>query len=165
MFWHFMFYSLLGFGLEVVFAALTRGNPHRKCLRILPLCPVYGLGGCSIAYAADALSSPILIFFVGAILATACEYVMAAFYEDVLGARFWDYSDVPLNLRSRVCLPFSVAWGALSIPLVLWLHPRVTALPQPPLPVTVLMLAAFCADFLLSCLLVRQSGTRDCLDW
>jgi uncharacterized membrane protein len=165
-FWYFLFYSFLGFLLEVIFARVARVNPHRKCLRILPLCPVYGFGGCTIAAAAGEFSSPLAIFFLGIIFATAWEYIMAAFYEDALGAAFWDYSDVPFNIHGRICLPFSVAWGLLSIPLSLWVHPWLEGLRFSPPPfVPLLMALAFGADVLLSCALVIRSGTRESLNW
>ena len=165
-FWYFLFYSFLGFLLEVFFAHFAGVNPHRKCFRILPLCPVYGFGGCTIAAAAQEFFSPPAIFFLGMIFATAWEYIMAAFYEDGLGAAFWDYSDVPFNVHGRVCLPFSIAWGALSVPLTLWVHPWLEGLDfSPPTPVTALMLCAVAADGLISCALVIRSGTRDSLNW
>ena len=45
-FWYFLFYSFLGFLLEVGYAWWTGGSLDRKCLLLLPLCPVYGLGYC-----------------------------------------------------------------------------------------------------------------------
>lgn len=165
-FWYFLFYSFLGFILEVFFAHFAGANPHRKCLRVLPLCPVYGFGACSIVWAAEETSPLIAVFLMGVLFATAWEYIMAAFYEDVLGAAFWDYSEMPLNIHGRVCLAFSIAWGVLSIPLVRWVHPWVSGLGfQPPVFVTGLMMAALAADGLISCALVMQSGTRDRLDW
>jgi len=166
LFWFFLFYSFVGFVLEVFFAHFAGGNPHRKCLRVFPLCPVYGLGACSIVSAAGDFTSPVLIFLTGSIFATAWEYIVAAFYEEVLGVTFWDYSNVPLNVHGRVCLPFSLAWGLLSVPLVRWLHPWVSSLGfQPPAYVTALMALAFTVDVLISCALVIKSGTRESLDW
>ncbi len=165
-FWYFLFYSFLGFILEVFFAHFAGANSHRKCLRILPLCPVYGLGACSIVGAAASFSSPIVIFILGLILASAWEYIMAAFYEDVLGAPFWDYSNLPFNVHGRVCLPFSIACGFLSIPLVRWIHPWAASLNfHPPVLVTALMTLALGVDALISCALVMGSGTRESLDW
>lgn len=47
--WYFLFYSWLGFLLEVVFARLTHGKKRdRKCMLLLPLCPVYGVGAVGI---------------------------------------------------------------------------------------------------------------------
>ena len=43
--WIFWSFSLLGWGLERLFAAVTRSpRRRRRCLLLLPLCPVYGLG-------------------------------------------------------------------------------------------------------------------------
>lgn len=165
-FWYFLFYSFVGFLLEVAFAWCTGGHPQRKCLLVLPLCPVYGFGAVLIVGAAGEFTSPAILFFLGAVLATACEYCMAAFYEDILGVSFWNYSDLPFHLHGRVCLPFSLAWGLLTIPLVRWLHPMAAALNfQPPLFATALMLAAVTADALVSALLLRRFRTRDVLDW
>jgi len=43
--WIFWSFSLLGWVLERLFAAVTRSpRQRRRCLLLLPLCPVYGLG-------------------------------------------------------------------------------------------------------------------------
>ena len=43
--WYFIIYSFCGFLLEVAFArAIRHPKRDRKCLLLLPLCPVYGLG-------------------------------------------------------------------------------------------------------------------------
>ena len=43
--WIFWSFSLLGWVLERLFAAVTRSpRRRRRCLLLLPLCPVYGLG-------------------------------------------------------------------------------------------------------------------------
>ena len=166
LFWYFLFYSFVGFLLEVAFALTTGGHPRRKCLLILPLCPVYGLGACLILGTAGHLTHPLALFCMGAILSTACEYSMAAFYEDVLHVSFWDYSHLPFNIHGRVCLLFSIAWGLLSIPLVRWLHPAVAALSFAPPPLlTAVVAAAVLADGAVSALLLRHFRTRDALDW
>ena len=165
-FWYFLIYSFIGFLLEVLFAWSTGGHPQRKCLLLLPLCPVYGLGACLILGTAGHITNPLHLFCSGTVLSTACEYIMAAFYEDVLHVSFWDYSALPCNLHGRVCLPFSLAWGLLSIPLVRWLHPAVSAIPfAPPALLTVLVLAALSSDMIVSSMLLRHFHTRDALDW
>ena len=92
--WEFWAFSFLGWCLERLFAALTRSpQQRRRCLLVLPLCPVYGLGMAAV------LALP------------AVEYLYHWWGDVFLGVRFWDYSTVPGNLRGRVCLPFSLAWG------------------------------------------------------
>lgn len=167
LFWNFMIYSFLGFLLEVAYARATGGRPNRKCLWVLPLCPVYGLGACLIL----ALSPPVTpyppaVFLLGALTATGAEYLAAVYYETLLGVSFWDYRDLPGNFQGRVCLPFSLAWGVLSLPLVYWLHPLLSPLLREiPAPVGHAALAALLADLLLSALLLRRHRDIGCLRW
>lgn len=166
-FWNFVVYSFLGFLLEVAFAKATGGRGDRKCLLVLPLCPVYGLGACAILLLPRWVrASPVPLFFLGGLAATAAEYGMAAFYEKILGVSFWDYGSLPGNVRGRVCLPFSLVWGLLAFPLVGWLHPLLTPwLRAIPLPVTGMAAVTVLADGLLSACLLRRTGNTACLQW
>ena len=167
-FWYFLIYSFLGFLLEVLFARVTRsGKQDRKCMVLLPLCPVYGLGAVLITQLPAAVQSrPLLLFLCGALAATVAEYLMDWFYEKALGVRFWDYSSLPWNLNGRVCLLFTGAWGLLSLALVAWVHPVmarwVSAIPAVwTLPAA--LLVALDAGF--SVYLLRTTGTTDSLRW
>ena len=166
-FWSFTLYSFFGFLLEVGYAWATGGRGDRKCLLVLPLCPVYGLGVCTIVWIAPwaARFSP-LVFVLSAITATGVEYGMSVFYERLLGVSFWDYRELHWNLNGRVCLPFSLAWGCLSLPVVYWIHPllRPYLSSVPPL-VTAVAAAAVAADLLISSILLRRTGDRACLKW
>ena len=166
-FWNFMLYSFLGFLLEVAYAWATGGRPNRKCLWVLPLCPVYGLGACFIlALSRWAASYPPALFLLGSLAATTAEYLTALFYEKILGVAFWDYRDLPGNFQGRVCLPFSLAWGVLSLVLVYWLHPLFSPLLSAiPTSVGWAALAAVTADLLLSSLLLRRYRDIRCLRW
>jgi uncharacterized membrane protein len=166
-FWCFLVYSFVGFLLEVAFARATGGWADRKCLLVLPLCPVYGLGACAILLLPGWIAHrPVLLFFCAALIATAVEYGMAVFYEELLGVSFWDYLGLPGNLQGRVCLPFSLAWGALALPLVYWLHPALSPLwSHLPTPVSILAALTLLADLVLSTILLKRTGNRDCLKW
>ena len=99
--WYFILYSFLGFLVEVAFARAVRAEKQdRKCFYLLPLCPVYGLGALLIlAPAARLHPHPVLVALWSALAATGAEYVMSLFYEKVLGVSFWDYTQLPGNLR------------------------------------------------------------------
>lgn len=59
---------------------------------------------------------------------------MAILYERGLGVSFWDYTGLPGSIQGKICLPFSLAWGALALPLIYFVHPavaRLTALIPP----------------------------------
>lgn len=124
-FWFFLFYSFVGFVLEVFFARATR-NPKkdRKCLYFLPLCPVYGFGALLILFLPPVVQAkPLLLFLCGGLAATAAEFLMGLFYERVAKVRFWDYGHLPLNLGGQVCLLFTAMWGLLALGLVYGVQP------------------------------------------
>lgn len=166
-FWSFTVYSFLGFLLEISFVRATGGRSDRKCLLVLPLCPVYGLGACAILLLAPrAAPHPLVLFLWGTVAATAAEYLMALFYEEGLGVSFWDYRGLPGSIQGRVCLPFSLAWGLLTLPLVYWVHPALSPLLRAiPGPVSWMALTTVLADGLLSVLLLKRTRDRDCLKW
>lgn len=167
-FWYFFFYSFLGFVLEVLFARAVR-NPKkdRKCHYFLPVCPVYGLGAVLILLLPAAVRErPLLLFPAAAAVCSAAEYGMGLFYEKVARVQFWDYSELPLNLGGKVCLPFSLAWGALALLIVYTVHPYVAALAAAvPAAVTLPAVLFYLADALLSLYLLRLARTADVLRW
>lgn len=164
-FWSFVSYSFLGFLLEVAFAAVSGGRSNRKGLLVLPLCPIYGLGACLIlALPPWADARPWALFFLGGLTATAAEYCDALYHQKVLGVAFWDYAGLPGNLQGRVCLPFSLAWGLLSLALVYWVHPALVPwLVRIPGPVGGMALVTLAADGILTALLLRRTGDPICL--
>ena len=140
--WYFWIYSFLGWLVELAFAAASRSEEkRRRCLLFLPLCPVYGLG------------------MLAVLVCTGVEYLVHLFYEQVFGVRFWDYSGVPGNLRGRVCLPFSLAWGALVWAAVRFVQPGAAALAEAaPAWLTYILLLVFTADAVCSLRFLRVTG-------
>lgn len=162
-----MVYSFIGFLLEVAFAKLSGGRPDRKGLLVLPLCPVYGTGACLIlALPIWVVQRPWALFLLGGLAATAAEYLAALYHEKALGVSFWNYDDLPGNLQGKVCLPFSLAWGVLSLGLVYWLHPLLSPwLALIPGPVGWMALLALATDGALTAALLRRYGDVTCLRW
>ena len=114
--WIFWSFSLLGWVLERLFAAVTRSpRRRRRCLLLLPLCPVYGLGMAAVLALPPSLRSGWPLYLWGGLTATSVEYIYHWWGETFLGVSFWDYTGVFGNLRGRVCLPFSLAWGLLLL--------------------------------------------------
>ena len=167
-FWRFILYSFLGFLLEVAYARATHSaKQDRKCLLLLPLCPVYGAGALLILLSVRAANTSFLgVMVIGFLSASAAEYLMSLFYDRVLGVEFWDYSALPLNLDGRVCLLFSLAWTVLSVALVYWFAPwadrfllRIPAVLNGPAVIL------FVSDLLVSSAALRRTGTTDVLRW
>ena len=164
-FWIFFVYSFLGFVLEKLFAWVTGGDRERKCLLVLPLCPVYGLGALAVLWLRPlAGGSRVALFLLGAAACTAVEYAVSWWYERFLRVSFWDYSSLPWNLRGRVCPPFSLLWGALSLLLVRVVHPGLEPLLLR-LPPAVGAAAALTLlwDSLVTYVLLRRGGGKESL--
>lgn len=166
-FWSFILYSFLGFLLEVGYAWATGGRCERKCLLVLPLCPVYGLGACAILWLPLWVQErPWALFILGGLTATATEYLVAVFYQRVLGVSFWDYQGLPGSLQGRVCLPFSLAWGTLALVLVYGVHPLLAPwLSAVPVPVSWIAAVTLAADLLISATLLRRTRDLASLQW
>ena len=164
-FWYFCIYSFLGYLLEKAFAKATRAEfQGRKCFVALPLCPVYGLGMLAVLALPEAWAQGWRLVLTGGLAATAVEYAVHWGYERFLHVRFWDYSRVPGNLKGRVCLPFTAAWGGLVWLAVRWVQPVVERLAaRVPPEVTFLCLLALAADAVCSAWLLRGTGRVEIL--
>ena len=163
--WYFWIYSFLGYLLEKAFAKATHAAQQgRKCFLLLPLCPVYGLGMLAVLALPPICKEGIWLVVWGGLAATAVEYAVHWAYETFLHVRFWDYSRVWGNLRGRVCLPFTAAWGVLTALAVRWVQPGVEALAaRVPGEVTWLCLLVFTADALVSARLLWVTGDIELL--
>lgn len=64
----------------------------------------------------------VLLFFLGAILATTIEWVTARIMERVFGEIWWDYTDKPFNYKGILCLESTLAWGLYTLILFGVLH-------------------------------------------
>ena len=93
--WIFWSFSLLGWVLERLFAAVTRSpRRRRRCLLLLPLCPVYGLGMAAVLALPPSLRSGWPLYLWGGLTATSVEYIYHWWGETFLGVSFWDYTVV-----------------------------------------------------------------------
>ena len=165
MLWTFWTYSFFGYLLEKGYAAATRAERQaRKGFLLLPMCPVYGLGALAVLALPPALSDGFWSLALwGGLTATAVEYVVHLLYDRLLGVRFWDYSQVRGNLRGRVCLPFSLAWGLLAAGLPVVQAVLVPVLAAVPPAVTYAALLVFTADAVVSLRLLRRAGDTEIL--
>lgn len=164
----FVFYSFIGFILEVLYSRATKAKKlDRKCFFLFPLCPVYGFGAIALlSLPVWLMERPVLFFFAGGITATVVEYLIAVAYEQGVGVKFWDYSAFPGNLSGRVCLLFTFFWSLLACALVYGLHPLVSPyllqIPLIPLQFLFLFLSV---DALLTLYLLHKSKTTEVLRW
>lgn len=51
---------------------------------------------------------------IGSAIVTVFEFLTGLVVNVWLNLNIWDYSDLPFNVLGQICLPFSIAWVALS---------------------------------------------------
>ena len=111
--WFFIIYSLIGWVVEVIFHASVKGNIVNRGFLNGPVCPVYGFGMTAVLYFYYLIGSDsfILLFLEGIVFTTVIELIAGFILDKCFHARWWDYSDMPLNLNGYICPAFSFIWG------------------------------------------------------
>lgn len=126
---YFVVYSFLGFLVETVYAMLTMGVVQsRQSVLYGPFCTVYGLGAVIMIVALQSWKKNRYTLFVGGFLiGSVVEYVISLVGELIFHVKWWDYSNVPLNINGRICVSYSFFWGLLGIYLISHLNPKIDA--------------------------------------
>lgn len=124
--WFFFAYAFLGWCTEVVFATCARGGFENRGFLNGPLCPIYGFGIVAVVLCLKPLEGSFWLLFAGsAIVTSVLELITGYLMEKIFKHRWWDYSNMPLNIKGYICLPFSLAWGLVCVVLVKFIHPAV----------------------------------------
>ena len=71
---------------------------------------------------------PFMVYLVGALGATALEYVTGEAMVRLFKVRYWDYSNQKFQYKGHICLSSSIVWGFLSLLMVYVVHERVALL-------------------------------------
>lgn len=154
--WYFVIYSVLGWGLEVVFCTINTGKWVNRGFLNGPVCPIYGFGMVIVLLVLTPLSNNLLLLFFGSfVLTSALELVTGWVLKTLFHTTWWDYSSQPFNIGGYICLKFSLAWGLGGMAAVRLLHPPVRYLVAhiPYLFGTVLLvivLLVFLVDFIVT---------------
>ncbi|SHJ62164.1 Uncharacterized membrane protein [Clostridium amylolyticum] len=120
-----MIYSIFGWMLEVTYAFSKKGTFVNRGFLYGPLCPIYGFGMLSLLVTIPSESSILYIFIVGMMVTSLVEYITGAILEHFFNTKWWDYTNNFLNVKGRICLSFSLAWGIISIIAIKVIQPFV----------------------------------------
>ena len=155
----FFAYSLLGWCIEVVLKFIQFRRFINRGFLAGPVCPIYGSGAALITLAAGELSrfeSGIgTTFALSFLICGAVEYLTSYVMERRFHARWWDYSQKPMNLHGRVWIGNLILFGLGGVAIVHVLNPVLChALAPVPLEAKEIaagsLLAVFIADYILS---------------
>ena len=148
--WIFIIYAFLGWCSEVAFAAVNKGQFVNRGFLNGPVCPIYGVGMLIVVLCLWNLRDrPLLLFLGSALLTTALEFVTGFVLERFFHDKWWDYSDMPFNIKGYVCLKFTILWGLAASFIIGAIHRFIYMLiEKTPFVLGVILLAVFSAAFI-----------------
>ena len=124
--WFFMIYAVVGWMVEVAYAAVETGKLSNRGFLNGPLCPIYGFGMVIVIFALRPFNKNIPILFAGSFMLTSVlEFITGAVLEKLFNTKWWDYSDKPFNIMGYVCLKFSIGWGIGGVFIMRIIQPGV----------------------------------------
>lgn len=154
-YWFFL-YGFIGWGVEVVYAAIkTHKLVNRRflCGADLPDLRLWH-GGADLQRQPDPDAGQRqhergCHLFIGMILTTAIELVGGWALFKIYHIRWWDYSNMKFNLGGYICPQFSLLWGLGSVLMIKVVHPLL-ARGSGPMPFNIMLIVDV---VLLVCLL------------
>ena len=124
LFYYFVLYSFVGWCLEVVYALYDDKKFVNRGFLYGPFCPMYGFGALLLIVVLKSSEHNLFLFFILAfVLISVLEYFTGFLLEKVFNTKWWDYSEDFMNIKGRVCLVFSIAWGVGSVIFIKYIHP------------------------------------------
>lgn len=126
---YFFIYGILGWCVEVAYAAVKSGKFVNRGFLNGPICPIYGVGVVSVIYCLSGVKDNLVLLYVtSVILVTVIEGVTGLVLDRLFHHKWWDYSSQPLNIGGYVCLIFSLIWGVFCVFIMKVFQPVVRGL-------------------------------------
>lgn len=148
--------SFVGWVFESLLAIVKTGKWERRGFLYGPVCPIYGVGVAVIVLVAKALvmelNAPLewwWVFLAAFLGSMVLEYTVHWALEKLFDACWWDYSDMPLNINGRTCIPAACLFGVGGLAAVYAISPFWDALASN-IPPVVMELAALIIVVLLT---------------
>ena len=155
----FFAYSLLGWCIEVVLKYIQFHRFINRGFLTGPICPIYGSGAALITLVVGGLSrleSGLgTTFALSFLICGTLEYLTSYFMEKRFHARWWDYSQKPMNLYGRVWIGNLILFGLGGVAIIHIINPVLySVFDSVPLRtktiVAAVFSAVFVADFVLT---------------
>lgn len=124
---YFIIYSIAGYIIETLFALVRYGVlESRQSFLYGPFCSIYGIGAViMIIFLRYFMKNRLTLFIGGFFIGSITEYLVSLIGELILHVKWWDYSNMPLNINGRICFYYSIFWGLLAIFLMRVIHPHI----------------------------------------
>ncbi len=121
---YFFIYGFAGWCVEVAFASVKERKFVNRGFLNGPICPVYGVGVGAVVTLLEPWKEHILLLYVASVvLVTFIEWITGYAMDKIFHHKWWDYSQMPLNIGGYVCLLFSLVWGIACVIIMKVIHP------------------------------------------
>lgn len=162
----FVIGSFLGWMLEVIYKLVTRNYERLPGILNSPFCILYGFGTVICNVIAKFTQNVILQFTLCFLLLSTIEYITYDLLDKIYNIKLWDYSGLKINIKGKVSLRFSLAWGIIGLLVIQFLIPTLNIWfyqnNNIALKITLLILVTYIAwDFLVSSKILLRLDIQD----
>lgn len=133
---YFVIYSFLGWIYETIVCTIKWKRWENRGFLFGPVCPIYGTGAVGSMIVMEYINSAGVdyswwqVFLYSTLASIVLEYSTHWTLEKLFHAKWWDYSYMPLNIKGRVCLPFSVGFGIAGLLIVYFINPFIYSITE-----------------------------------
>lgn len=123
----FFIFSVAGWLMEVTLKYIQYHRFINRGFLIGPYCPVYGWGVVILTLVVGGVmmreGTMGEMFLAGFVVCGVLEYATSFYMEKFFHARWWDYSQKPMNLHGRIWIGNLVLFGIASVVIAQWIDP------------------------------------------
>lgn len=121
-------FSILGWVMEVTLKFIQYHRFINRGFLIGPYCPIYGFGVVGVTILVGGLLGRTgtypETFMAGFVICGFLEYMTSLYMEKMFHARWWDYSNKPMNLHGRIWIGNLILFGLASVIIVKLIDPH-----------------------------------------
>ena len=123
----FFIYGFAGWCMEVILKYIQYHRFINRGFLTGPLCPIYGCGAVLITLVIGNLASvesgPVMTFALSFVICGLVEYLTSLVLEKIFHARWWDYSQKPMNLHGRIWIGNLILFGLAGVAIIHIVNP------------------------------------------
>ena len=121
-------FSVIGWLMEVILKYIQYHRFINRGFMIGPYCPIYGFGVAGVTILVGGFigrqGTIPETFWAGFVICGFLEYMTSYYMEKMFHARWWDYSNKPMNLHGRIWIGNLILFGIASVLIVRWIAPH-----------------------------------------
>lgn len=123
----FFIAACFGWLMEVTLKYIQYHRFINRGFLIGPYCPIYGWGVVAITVLVGGIigreGTIGETFLAGFVICGILEYFTSWYMEKLFHARWWDYSNKPMNLNGRIWIGNLILFGVASVAIIHWIDP------------------------------------------